>query len=227
MKDNITDWALQQYQTAYKDNTITKEDIFYYTYGILHHTGYRGKYQIVLVRGLPRIPMAPDFWAFSDAGKRLADLHLGYETCPRYDLGQPLNKIPDGPRAIKFGRKPDPDNVAKTIDDESVLFINGIKVYDNIPAISYKVNGRTPIGWFEDRYKFSTHKESGITNYPLEDVSGDDIRGIIERLVHVGVESDKIMVGLAKKEFESGKDWQPAKTGMDAHMQSGAFQSTL
>ena len=227
MKDNITDWALQQYQTTYQDNAIVKEDIFYYTYGMLHHTGYRDKYQRNLVRGLPRIPMAPDFWVFSDAGRKLADLHLNYETGPRHDMGAPLNPIPNQPKKIKFGRKLNTGGGPKTTDDHSTLHIDGVHVYDNIPEVEYKVNGRTPIEWFEDRYKFSTHKDSGITNYPLEGKSGEDVRGIIERLVYVGVESDKIMAELAEKEFESDKDWEPAATGMDAHMQSGAFQSVL
>ncbi len=32
--DNITDWGLAQFQTHYKDSTITKLDIFHYTYSV-------------------------------------------------------------------------------------------------------------------------------------------------------------------------------------------------
>ena len=167
------------------------------------------------------------FWCSVMPAGRRADLHLNYENGSRHDLGEPLNPIPDQPKKIKFGKKSNASGGPKTTDDHSVLYIDGVHVYDNIPEIKYKVNGRTPIGWFEGRYKFSTHKDSGITNYPREGKSGEDVRGIIERLVYVGVESDKIMAELAEKEFESNKDWQPAVTGMDAHMQSGAFQSTL
>ena len=105
MKDNITDWALEKYRTIYKDRSITKEDIFYYTYGILHSPGFRKKYQVFLKRGIPNIPMAPDFRAFERAGRALAELHLNYETGPRHDLGQPLNAIPDAPKKIEFGRR--------------------------------------------------------------------------------------------------------------------------
>lgn len=47
--------------------------------------------------------MAPDFWAFSKTGKKLADLHLSWETCKRYELGRPVNSIPDSPRKIRWG----------------------------------------------------------------------------------------------------------------------------
>ena len=197
MRDNITDWALEQYHNAYKDDSITKADIFYYVYGMLHHSGYRTKYQAFLVRGLPNIPLAPDFWAFSVAGRKLADLHLNFEAGPRYDLGEPLLPIPDEPKKISFGKKKNPENRGpKHIPDHAVLVVDGQTVYDNLPHTQYIVNGRTPVGWFVDRYKCVQRNESGITNYPLEGKSGEEVRVIIERLVYVGIESDKIIANL-------------------------------
>ena len=72
-RENITDWALEHFQTHYGDNTITKWDIFYYNYGLLHHPDYRQKYEANLKRDLPHIPFAKDFWGFANAGARLAD----------------------------------------------------------------------------------------------------------------------------------------------------------
>ena len=202
MKDNITDWALEQYQVVYHDKSITKEDIFYYTYGVLHHPGFRKKYSVFLVRGIPNIPMAPDFRTFETAGRKLAQLHLNFDTGPKYDLGDPLEPIPDAPRKINFDKKPNPKlHGPKTVDDLSTIFLDGTKVYDMLPQCEYKVNGRTPMQWFADRYKFTTHKESGITNYPLEDRSGKEVKDIMERLVYVGVKSDEIVSGLPT-EFE-------------------------
>ena len=221
MKDNITDWALQQYHTVYKDYTITKEDIFYYTYGILHHPVYRIKYQANLVRGLPHIPMAVNFWTFSKAGRQLAKLHLNFDKidAPRYNLGKPLNSIPNAPRKIQFGTKSNSGDGPKTIPDHAVLKLDGVAIYDNIPEPNYKVNGRTPVQWFVDRYKFTTNDKNGITNYPLQDMSGDDIKGIIERLVYIGLESDRIVKRLAKKEFEMDVAEftnKPGQTGLDS-----------
>ena len=83
-QENITDWALAQFQTHYRDNTITKWDIFHYNYGILHQPDYREKYSANLKRDLPHIPFINDFWEFAKAGARLADLHVNYESQPEY-----------------------------------------------------------------------------------------------------------------------------------------------
>ena len=211
MMDNITDWALERYQTTYRDHTITKEAIFYYTYGVLHSPGFRKKYQAFLVRGLPNIPTAPDFRAFEKAGRELAKLHLNFETGPRYNLGEPLHAIPDAPQKIKFGKKSREGPGPKTADDHSTLIIDGITIYDNLPNIHYRVNGRTPVGWFVDRYAYKQNGTSGNTNYPLEGHTGEQVRAIIERLVYVGVESDRIIDGLPE-EFEMDTDAELVQT---------------
>ena len=84
-QENITDWALSEFRTHYNDDTITKWDIFHYTYGLLHHPIYREKYEMNLKRDLPHIPFSEDFWGFANAGAQLADLHINYESAPTYD----------------------------------------------------------------------------------------------------------------------------------------------
>ncbi|GER80449.1 MAG: type ISP restriction/modification enzyme [Anaerolineales bacterium] len=84
--ENITDWALGQFQKRYKDKSISKEDIFHYVYAVLHHPAYRVKYEINLKREFPRIPFYEDFRQWADWGKRLMELHLGYETIKPYQL---------------------------------------------------------------------------------------------------------------------------------------------
>ncbi len=217
MKDNITDYALEEYQTHYGDKKISKKDIFYYTYGILHHPEYRKKYANNLTRELPHIPMAPEFWAFCTTGKKLADLHLSWETCKRYDLGKPKAEFGKYEK-MAFARV---KKNGKLVQDKTTLKINGIEVFDNMPETKYKVNGRTPLEWAIDRYKKTTDKESGIIN----DATNIDIIPLIERLVYVGVESDGLVSELPA-EFEP-KDWEPKKTGMDAFVGSGQVQSRL
>lgn len=202
-KQNITEYTLRLFQRSYGDSSITRKDIFYYVYGLLHHSGYRKRYRNVLASNLPTIPLAPDFWAFSTAGRDLTKLHLNYETCRRYRLGRPLNPIPASPRKIEFGGKPNPGSGRKSMQDYSTLVIDGDVVYDNIPHMKYAVDDRTTIQWFVDRYAFSTNPESGITNHPLNGKSGEDVRAIIERLVWVGVESDRIIADLPE-EFDMG-----------------------
>ena len=84
--DNISDTALRAFRVRYNDNTITKDAIFDYVYGVLHASAYRERFANDLAKELPRIPLAPDFHAFAKAGRELAELHLGYETCVEYPL---------------------------------------------------------------------------------------------------------------------------------------------
>ena len=84
--DNITDTALREFRVHYRDNGITKDAIFDYVYGVLHAPGYRERFANDLTKELPRVPFAPDFHAFAEAGRELAELHLGYETCAEYPL---------------------------------------------------------------------------------------------------------------------------------------------
>ena len=87
-RENITAWALDRFRAHYRDDTISKWDIFHYVYGLLHHPAYRERYQANLKRDLPRIPFAPDFHAFADAGARLGHIHVAYEEQPEYPLAR-------------------------------------------------------------------------------------------------------------------------------------------
>ena len=99
--DNILDEALAAYHDNYGDESISKDDVFYYVYGVLHSPLYRARYQNNLRRELPRIPMAADFWAFSKAGRELSDLHLGYESCPEYELAEG-GTLSDQPAEVRY-----------------------------------------------------------------------------------------------------------------------------
>ena len=57
-RENITDWALDLYfADHYNDPAISKWDIFYYVYGLLHHPAYRERYALDLKRNLPHNPL--------------------------------------------------------------------------------------------------------------------------------------------------------------------------
>ncbi|KAK0349084.1 hypothetical protein LTR94_034612, partial [Friedmanniomyces endolithicus] len=86
-RDGITDYGLQHFQAAYPSAKITKEDIFYYVYGLLHSEEYRARFADNLSKQLPRIPTVKqeaDCWAFVEAGRKLGDLHVNYETVEPY-----------------------------------------------------------------------------------------------------------------------------------------------
>ena len=219
-KCNISDSTMSKYWDYYNTKSITKHDLFYYVYGILHHYRYREKFANNLTRELPRIPMAPNFVAFSSAGRQLVDLHLNYETCKRHDLGKP-KFLPTKFTKLSFGWKEDG---AKKVRDRTVIRADGAVLFDNVPETSYRVNGRTPVEWIVDRYRVTTDKESGITNDPC---TGTDIVAVIERAVHVGLESERIINNLPE-EFEPGPGWEPSKGNLDKYVDGDEpYQSKL
>ncbi len=213
-RDNITDAALAEYRNHYNNPAISKLDIFQYVYGILHHPGYGKKFANNLTRELPRIPMAPDFAAFRNAGKNLADLHLNFETCVRHSLSAP-QFFPTKFSKLSFGTGNDP-GTGRKVKNTTVLRADGVVLFDKIPQTTYKINGRTPLEWVVDRYKITTNKENGIINDPC---TGTDIVAVIERAVYVGLESERIIKTLPK-EFEPGADWTPSKIGLAGFMDS-------
>lgn len=86
-RDAITDSGLAHFQAAYPGEQITKEDLFYYIYGLLHSPDYRERFKNNLAKQLPRIPAVKtfaDFAAFRDAGRALGHLHVNFESIEPY-----------------------------------------------------------------------------------------------------------------------------------------------
>ena len=201
--DNISGTALEAFQEHYQNDAITKDDIFNYVYGILHVPSYREQFANDLSKMLPRIPYAPDFRVFAEAGKKLAELHLNYETCEQYPLTVEYPNMSSPPTDLEDA---DPnlflltEKAMKFIDAEKrTLAINDNVRITGIPedAHRYIVNGRSPLEWFIDRYKIKTDKDSGIVNDPNGWFA--DPRGLvtaIKRIVYVSVESTKIIDSL-------------------------------
>ena len=185
--DNITDHALNTFQDRYGRNTITKDDLFNYVYGILNAPAYRVRFENSLSKELPRIPFAPDFDAFADAGKQLAKLHLGYESCPEWPL------------RIAFSGSGSPEPHHFRIDARGMRFADQARTelivndhirLTNIPPAAhwYVVNGRTPLEWFIDRYRIAKDKHSGIVNDPNHWFERpQDLGSAIARIVYLSV----------------------------------------
>ncbi len=201
--DNISDTALKAFQKHYRTDKITKDDIFYYVYGILHAPSYREQFANDLSKMLPRIPYAPDFTAFADAGYKLAELHLNYETCKKYPLAVAYPNMSPPPTDLENA---DPNLFLLTekamrfgdIERRSLLINEHIRL-TSIPedAHRYIVNGRSPLEWFVDRYYIKTDKDSGIVNDPNGWFADPrDIVSAIRRIVYVSVESARLVDAL-------------------------------
>ena len=196
--DNITDWCLQQFRGQYPALQIMKDDIWYYLYGLLHAPDYRAKYRADLSKDLPRIPFATDFGAFRDAGSELAQLHLGYETCPEHELQVEVSRV--GPGAYQLSDRKMRWGGTNKEPDRSVLHVTDYVTLHGIPeaAHNYVVNGRTPLEWAIARLHIRRNKESGIVNDPNAWFA-DHPAGLVShlrRLVQVSVETARIVAGL-------------------------------
>lgn len=216
-RDAITDEGLAHFQEAYPNQTISKEDLFYYVYGILHSEDYRSRFANNLSKELPRIPRVKtyeDFTAFSQAGRQLAELHLNYETVDKYPVtftgklqhnGNDFVGASDADfyvTKMKHPKKKD-EETGKSVNDLSKIIYNTKITLSDIPleTYDYVVNGKSAIAWVMERQGVSTHKASGIVNdandwaietmnnprYPLE---------LLQRVITVSLETMKIVRGL-------------------------------
>jgi predicted helicase len=197
--DNITDETLIDYRKIY-NLQISKDDIFYYVYGLLHSPTYRSRFGADLKRMLPRIPKVRDFKGFAEAGRELAALHVGYEAVAPYSLGETLSKT-DGlsnsaiyrVRKMTFGKGKDGSK------DRSRIIYNSHVTLTGIPdeAHRYMLGPRSAIEWIIDQYQVKIDKASGIVNDP-NDWSDDPryVLDLLKRIVTVSLESVKIIDAL-------------------------------
>jgi len=187
--ENITDWALDQFQTHYSDITISKQDIFNYIYAVLHHPKYREKYTANLKRELPRIPFSPKFWAFAKAGKTLADIHVNYEAQPEYKLKW-IEDID-----VKVNYRVDKMTLSK---DKTQIIYNDFLTLGGIPpeVFEYRLGNRSALDWIIDQYRVKTDKRSGITNDPNNLDDPQYIIRLIGKVITVSLETMKIVKAL-------------------------------
>ena len=201
-RENVTDWALEHFREHYGDDTITKWDIFYYVYGVLHHPGYREKFADNLKRELPRIPLAPPleagderskpgsgFRAFAKAGKQLAKLHIEYESLEPWPLkwietlGEPLSYRVEKMRLPK---------------DKKSIAVNDSLTLAGIPpeVFEYRLGNRSAIEWVIDQYRVKEDKRTGIRSDPNNSDAPEYIVRLVGQVVRVSAETVKIVAAL-------------------------------
>ncbi|EJF98590.1 hypothetical protein MEI_00413 [Bartonella vinsonii subsp. arupensis Pm136co] len=214
VRDGITDEGLAHFKTAYPHETITKDDIFYYVYGILHSEDYRARYADNLSKELPRIPCvktAEDFWMFVTAGRELGNLHVNYETVEPYPVtfkkGDPKLTDISNPEKFYYVTEMKFAGNSKEKDKTTVIYNSNITITDiPLEAYEYIVNGKPALEWVMGRQCVKTDKKSGIVNdancyavetignpaYPLE---------LFQRVITVSLETMKIVQNLPKLEL--------------------------
>ena len=188
-RENITDWALEQFRNRYPDEIITKWDIFHYTYALLHHPAYRERYQANLKRDLPHLPHAPDFWEFARAGQRLGEIHIGYEDADEY----PIKKIETPGKPLDWRVEK-----MKLSKDKTQIKYNDFLTLDGIPTkvFEYRLGNRSALEWVIDQYRVKTDKRSGIINDPNREDDPQYIVKLIGKVITVSLETLEIVENL-------------------------------
>jgi len=187
-RENVTDWALQQFQTRY-GSEITKWDIFHYVYGMLHHPQYRERYVENLKHDLPHIPLLLRREAFETCtrvGKQLMDIHLNYEQVKEYPLKWIENEdIPFSWYVKKMRLTP----------DRTVVIVNESLTLSGIPqeCFQYRLGNRSAVEWVIDQYQVSKDKRSGIESDPNCIDDEEYIVRLIGKVITVSVETVKLV----------------------------------
>lgn len=210
-RDGISDWFLKEVRSRFNGaKNITKEDIFYYVYGLLHSKDYRNRFTDDLRKSLPRIPIvenANDFITFSKAGRQLAELHLNYENYPA-----PKEVIVNGLKPLT-GTEDDYSYFAvekmrfPKKEERSTIILNSRITIENIPATAYEyiVNGKSAIEWIMERYAITIDKKSGIKNDPnlwaKEHNNPKYILDLLLSIIHVSLATQEIVNNLPKLQF--------------------------
>jgi predicted helicase len=204
----LTEGGFAHFLAAYPGERMNKEDLFYYIYGLLHSEDYKKRYADNLSKELPRIPAVKkfaDFQAFSAAGRKLADLHIGYESVTPYPVeieggALLLSSFTDADYRVTQMKFPSKSDKSRVVYNHRIT-MSGIP----LEAYDYVVNGKPALEWVMERQAVTTHKDSGIVNdanlwanetmgdaaYPLK---------LFQRIITVSIETMRIVRALPRLE---------------------------
>ena len=206
----ITDGILAEFRKAYGKD-VSKDDIFYYVYGILHSPEYRSRFSSDLKKMLPRIPLTKetaDYRKFTQAGRALAGWHLNYETSEPYPLSEISPELGLDPwkqfhvTKMTFAKPTPAQKAAGLKADKTRIHYNSQLTLDGIPleAYDYIVNGKPALEWIMERYQITIDKASGIKNDPNDWCKEHDnpryIVDLLKRVTRVSLETMRIVNGL-------------------------------
>ncbi len=184
---NITDQTLKLFRSALNDPNITKEDIFYYVFGVLSTPSYVERFRNNLSKELPRVPILDSFKEISKLGRELAELQLAYQ---RYVWAVVMKEEKED--------LPEYSNLTITADENALkeyvervrldkenreITINGKVKVQGIPEFAFecKVGKYPPIRWVSEYLVKKEDKETGIVWDPRLKV--EEFIDILKKLI--------------------------------------------
>ncbi len=196
--NNITIWGLMQFREHYKNNSITRDDVFNYIYAVLHHPAYRQTYALNLKREFPRVPFYEDFRQWAKWGGELMELHINYETVKPFKLKRVDAKTDDSaphPKLIA-----DKTNGEIELDSETIL--------RGVPSLAweYKLGNRSALEWILDQYKEKKSADDTIAEkfntYRFADYK-EQVIDLLKRVCTVSVKTVEIVNAMPKGDATS------------------------
>jgi predicted helicase len=184
----ISDWALNLFRKNY-GTKISKEDIFFYVYGVLSAPEFAKRFKSELRKEAIRVPLLREFAEYSDYGRKLADLILNYEKqSNNFVKVEIVQKNIDANKLYRVEKM----RFGKAGDKTTIVFNQFITIRD-IPedSYSYLVNGKSPLEWVMDRQLVKEDADSGITNDPNE--FSEDPKYVLNLLLSVIAMTKKII----------------------------------
>ena len=193
---NIIGWGLQRFREHYEDESIAAEDIFAYTYAVLHDPAYRHEYRVDLLREFPRLPFYHDFGTWARMGQELLDLHIGFESAEPYGLERVEQ---DGePRRVVL--RADKSQGAIILDDKTTL--RGVPP----AAWEYQLGSRSALEWVLDQYKERKPRDPTIAakfnTYRFADYK-ERVIDLLRRVCTVSVATMELVDGMGHPQGEA------------------------
>lgn len=184
--ENISDETLRRFHEHYYDDGITKWDIFYYIYGVLHHPTYLKENEDSLQQALPRVPLAAWFYDISDIGRQLADWHINPQDAELFELTEKIT--PDKKADYKVSKM-------RLNKEKNTIRLNSTVSLEGVPAeaFDYQVGRRSAVEWVIDQYREQKDTRSGITSKPNDPDNEKAIVEILQKVIRISVDSAKLL----------------------------------
>ena len=211
---NITEWGLRRINEHYRKEfeerfeevvggeRITADDVFAYTYAVLHDPVYRLDYAVDLLREFPRLPLYHDWDAWVKMGRELLELHIGFEDVEPYALER-VDKVAPSTGSGRTGSAPRVMLRANAGDKErGEIHIDSETVLRDVPADAwrYKLGNRSALEWVLDQHKEKKPRDPTIAakfnTYRFADYK-EDVIGLLRRVCTVSVRTMEIVDGMA------------------------------
>ena len=143
------------------------------------------------------MPFAPDFRAFAEAGRRLAELHVSYEAQPEFPLQRVENReVPLDWRVERM----------RFSADKRALVYNEFLTLAGVPpeAFAYRLGNRSALEWVVDQYQVSTDARSGLVSDPNRADDEQAVVRLVGQVIRVSLETMRIVEGLPEWEGKEG-----------------------